>query len=124
MYICTDCGHKFSKAEKITETHGLSSPPYEEISVCPACKSENFHKQNYEFCRFCGARLKSGAVDYCSEKCRRRGTLARLKEKRRKKHIADSDIYRTVRRVEIYNHKHGTRYSYGQYTALIEGKDK
>ncbi len=124
MYICTDCGYEFSTPKKHVDRHGLNSPPYEEFYVCPACNSENFHKQNTSFCRFCGTRLKNGAVDYCSAKCRRRGIKAWLKQKLRRKQLISSCVYTTVRSVDAYNRKHGTKLSYGQYVALVEGRKK
>lgn len=124
MYICIDCGYSFTEAEKITERHGLSAPPYETINVCPACKSENYRKQNHDYCRYCGTKLKNGAIDYCSISCRRRGQNAWLKQKRRKKQLADSDIYKIIRKIDAYNRRNKTKYSYGQYTALVEGRKK
>lgn len=124
MYICTDCGYSFAAAEKIVEQHAIPAPPYECRFVCPACKSENFHKQNTDYCRFCGARLKNGALDYCSDTCRRRGRLAHSKEKRRKNLLYNSDIYKKVRAIDEYNRKNKIKLSYGQYVALVDKGDK
>lgn len=38
-YACRDCGEWFYEPEFRLETHGLDSPPYEELLVCPHCKS-------------------------------------------------------------------------------------
>lgn len=119
-----DCGYRFEQAIAITEKHNLSSPPYETINVCPACKSENYHKQNNEYCRYCGAKLKNGAIDYCSIRCRQRGNKVWLKQKKRKKLLVTSNVYKAVRKVDAYNRLHKTKLSYGQYTALVEGRDK
>lgn len=124
MYICIDCGYCFSEAEKIIERHGLSFPPYETVNVCPACKSENYHKQNKDYCRYCGAKLKNGVVDYCSPRCRQRGKSAWLKQKRKRKQLTESDVFKAVRRLDAYNCINKTKYSYGQYTALVEGREK
>lgn len=35
--ICIDCGEIFSKPRHYTETHNLSTPPYEEWDGCPCC---------------------------------------------------------------------------------------
>ena len=39
MYVCLECGHLFEEGEEKTvyETHGFSTPPYEEFRVCPRC---------------------------------------------------------------------------------------
>ena len=37
MYLCLDCGALFEDPQKYTETHGLSSPPYETWTGCPEC---------------------------------------------------------------------------------------
>ena len=124
MYTCIDCGYSFKETKTITEKHGLSSPPYETINVCPACKSENYRKQNHDYCRFCGTKLKNGAIDYCSNRCRTRGKNAWLKQKKRKNRLNTSDIYQIVREIDLFNHTNKTKYSYGQYTALVEGRKK
>jgi NAD-dependent SIR2 family protein deacetylase len=36
-FICTECGITFDEPKTITEKHGLETPPYEEIDVCPEC---------------------------------------------------------------------------------------
>jgi hypothetical protein len=37
MFICLDCEHIFEDVKHYIETHGFSSPPYEEWSGCPRC---------------------------------------------------------------------------------------
>ena len=66
-YKCDHCGREFDEPDIITETHGLDSPPYEEIGVCPYCKGwfEEMHK-----CKICGEHytddeLTSGVCDEC-----------------------------------------------------------
>lgn len=39
MFKCEACGETFSVPERVIETHGLSSPPYEEYTVSPCCGS-------------------------------------------------------------------------------------
>ena len=42
MFRCLDCGEKFREPIKLTETHGLSTPPYEKTYVCPTCKGHGY----------------------------------------------------------------------------------
>ncbi len=42
MYKCESCGCKFVECDFVVETHGLSTPPYESIAVCPSCGSDNY----------------------------------------------------------------------------------
>lgn len=37
QFICLECGELFDEPAKIIERHGLDSPPYEEMAVCPHC---------------------------------------------------------------------------------------
>ena len=37
MYICLDCDNIFERPKHYVETHGFSSPPYEEWDGCPWC---------------------------------------------------------------------------------------
>ena len=37
MLICGECGSLFERARTIVERHGLNTPPYEELLVCPCC---------------------------------------------------------------------------------------
>ena len=37
MLICGECGSLFERARTIVERHGLDTPPYEELLVCPCC---------------------------------------------------------------------------------------
>ena len=48
MYKCVSCGAILAEGEFefVTETHGLSSPPYESIAVCPYCGSDD-HEEYY-----------------------------------------------------------------------------
>jgi len=42
LYICTDCGATFDEPKEVTETHGLETPPYEKLLVCPECLSSDY----------------------------------------------------------------------------------
>lgn len=46
MYICESCEGEFEEAETVIETHGLDTPPYEKIAVCPYCGADDFKEIN------------------------------------------------------------------------------
>lgn len=120
MYFCLDCGYTFSHALKLYENHGLSTPPYEIINVCPSCKGQNFRQKKLNYCHYCGTKLKKGQTYYCSAECKQKGEKAWRKERARKKLLVDSSLYKRVREIEEYNKKHKTKYSYGQFTAIVK----
>ncbi len=41
-FFCNKCKRYFSDVKTYFETHGLDNPPYERISVCPKCNSDDF----------------------------------------------------------------------------------
>ena len=124
MYVCKKCGFEFSTAKTAYQNHGLLNPPYEEIFVCPNCESTAFEEKKVTHCRCCGAKLLNGEKEYCCDKCEKLGIALRKKEQKRKKQILQSPIYKLVAEVEKYNLLHNTKYSYGQYVALIKPKLK
>lgn len=124
MYTCLECGCEFKNPIKLTEKHNLKTPPFELIYVCPTCKSTDFAESNLHHCRCCGAKLSSDKTEYCSEFCKIKGEKLWEKEVKRKKLLSDSPLFRLVREVDNYNSKHKTKYSYGQYVALVKFKKK
>ncbi len=52
MLICLDCGAIFEQARIVFERHGLDTPPYEELLVCPRCESTEIHPAHR--CDVCG----------------------------------------------------------------------
>lgn len=52
MTLCLDCGAVFEQAREAVERHGLDSPPYEHIFVCPRCGSTDL-RETYR-CDLCG----------------------------------------------------------------------
>ena len=102
----------------MTERHGLSAPPYEKRDVCPYC-SESAAVEIVTYCRCCGAKMHREEL-YCCDACRKRAETIWEHEKRRKR--AEEPINRILRQKEIYNRRHGTAYSYGQYVAHKEEK--
>jgi DNA-directed RNA polymerase subunit RPC12/RpoP len=66
-YECHNCGRRFEEPDIITETHGLESPPYEKVAVCPYCHV--YFEEMYQ-CKICGewftdGELTSGVCDDC-----------------------------------------------------------
>ena len=41
-FYCKNCKRFFDETKSLEERHGLSSPPYEIIAICPFCSSDNF----------------------------------------------------------------------------------
>ena len=119
MYYCKSCDNTFSSPEIITETHGLSSPPYERFAVCPYCSSSNFSKVPVKYCRCCGARLRYGVDDYCSETCKANAEKLRIEESKRKERIKYDPVSVIVKELENYNKEHNSNISYGEYMVLI-----
>ena len=122
MYYCKNCGKEFLKPEKIYETHRLSDTPFELFYICPYCKSQNFHEKNLSHCRCCGSRLPKGQNEYCSDSCRNKGEKLWLRELKKRKNQLSSPLQMIVRECTEYNKAHNTKYSYGQYVAIIRPK--
>ncbi len=124
MYYCKDCNHKFEKPLIKPESHRLSSPPFEKLYLCPFCKTTNFTEIEISHCKCCGARIIDGQGEFCSDKCKVRFEKLKREEYKRKRQTEDNAVYKFMREVERYNKKHNTKYSYGQYVALIKPRLK
>ena len=66
-YQCHECDRRFEEPDFITEKHGLDTPPYEKIAVCPYCKG---YFEEMQECKICGEyftedELTSGVCDDC-----------------------------------------------------------
>ena len=48
IYKCNYCENKFENPRIIEERHGLDTPPYEYIAVCPYCLETGFEEYNEE----------------------------------------------------------------------------
>lgn len=114
MYNCKDCGKEFLYPKKTAERHGLKSPPYEEIRLCPFCNSGNFEREEASYCRYCGARVKKG-TEYCSAACEKKGREAWARQALKKEKYIHDPLVIAVREVEEYNKRTGKRLSYGEY---------
>ena len=119
MYICTSCEREFKAPAILKERHNNSHPPFESICVCPYCQSTDYEDKTIRYCRCCGAKLSTQKSDYCSEGCKSNGEKLWQREIDRKKLLTDSPLYKLVREIEIYNHTHKGRLSYGQYVSLF-----
>lgn len=122
MYYCKNCGSDFSEPEKTYETHLFSDTPFELFYVCPNCKSGNFYEKNLTHCRCCGGRLTGGQEEYCSDSCRNKGQKIWEREIKRRRKEFLNPLNMIVRECAVYNKKHNTNYSYGQYVAIIRPK--
>lgn len=60
MLICVECGAVFEQAKRVVEKHGLDSPPYEEMMVCPSCGGRSIHPARQ--CDVCGEWLTGGYI--------------------------------------------------------------
>lgn len=122
MYYCKNCRSEFESPEIFRETHGLSSPPFENFCVCPFCKSTDFKEMEIKYCHACGARLYGENGDYCNDSCRTTATRLKKREIIRRKFLNENPLTVLMREVEKYNKEHKTKYSYGQYVAIIKPK--
>lgn len=119
MYYCQDCKRKFEHFKKITEKHSMPCPPYETFCVCPFCLGTNFKKIEPKYCKCCGARIYK-KEDYCSRRCQKEGEYLWEMQRKRRKELYESPLYKAVRQLEKYNAEHGTHYSYGQFFSMAE----
>lgn len=127
MYHCTDCGKFFEDYIEEREYNGLEAPPFERVAVCPFCFSTAVESVTIRRCALCGAPLREGQSDYCTEDCRRRAVRLRREEQHRKRPALNS-LTAVLRELAEYNRLHSTVYTYGQYISKIrpwlkKGKD-
>ena len=50
LFVCLECNELFSEPAYWEETHGLSSPPYEQWSGCPYCKGDYIEAHQCDCC--------------------------------------------------------------------------
>ena len=122
MYYCKECGREFEAPLRTYEMHGQSYTPYETLYICPFCRSIEFSKKETTHCRMCGARLKNGSKEYCSDACKSKGEKLWLKQSIKNKMLLESPINQIIRELKKHNKQNGTNYSYGQYVALMHNK--
>ena len=117
MFKCKSCEKTFDAPKLRYITHGLDTPPYEAVSLCPLCGSSEIERQSKSYCYFCGLEAPEGQR-YCSGYCKKQGEPYRIRAERRDKEIKSFRISKGLAEVEEYNRAHNTRLSYGQYFAL------
>lgn len=61
MYFCLSCNESFEQADSYIESHGLDTPPYENILCCPYCKNTDIAETKP--CDICGKAI-SGEYIY------------------------------------------------------------
>lgn len=118
MYRCTDCKKKFRNGKEYFEDRGMDKPPYERFIVCPECGGI-LEPIRVERCRCCGARLPEGVHKYCNDSCKKKGEQMWQRQSYRRRRWMQDPLARMVDSVDRYNAEHGTKYSYGQYVAII-----
>jgi hypothetical protein len=52
MYCCLECEGLFEHPNKYIETHGLDTPPYEELYACPCCGGDYAPTEQCELCGY------------------------------------------------------------------------
>lgn len=124
MYYCSDCQCEFSNPKIIYESHNLSSPPFEKNFVCPACNSPSIREKTVTHCRCCGAKLKPADIEYCSDACKRKGEILWRMQIKKRQLAETSPLGIIINNIEDYNRKNNKKYSYGQYVALVEHREK
>ena len=119
MYYCRNCHSEFETPKIVTEKHGLTSPPFETFCVCPFCRSTDYKEMTVKYCHSCGARLSNINKTYCNDACRLTAMRLRKKEALKREKLIGSQLTILLREVERYNAEHNTKFSYGQYVAII-----
>ena len=119
MFVCKNCYTSFTTPKTEIERHGKTEPPYEEFHCCPRCESRNFYETAGGYCRCCGRKIARGK-EYCNETCRKQGEALWAKQRAAREKQKNDPMQVLIRKTEEYNKKHGTRLSYGQFTAYLE----
>lgn len=122
MYYCRNCHSEFETPKTVTEKHGLTSPPFESFCVCPFCLSADYKEITVKYCHCCGARLSNVNKTYCNDSCRIAAERLRKKEALNREKLIGSQLTLLLREVERYNAENNTKFSYGQYVAIIRPK--
>lgn len=124
MYYCNNCKREFESFKKLTETHNLDNPPFENTYVCPFCESADVKETVITHCRYCGAKLRGEQKIYCSDDCKTKGMIIWKRQMSKQKHLIESPLYSIVRELDNYNKINNKKLSYGQYVAIVKGEKK
>ena len=119
MFICRNCYTSFSLPSIKTEKHNLSEPPFETFQCCPNCESSDFYETTGGYCRSCGRKIAKGK-EYCNDTCRKQGEALWARQRLLREQNKNDPMLILIRKTDEYNKKHGTRLSYGQFTAYLE----
>ena len=117
MFKCKACEKSFNTPKVRYITHGLDTPPYEAVGLCPYCGGDEIERRVKRYCYFCGLEVADGRR-YCSAYCKKQGEPYRKRAERRAAELKSFEISKGVAEVEAYNRRHKTKLSYGQYFAL------
>jgi hypothetical protein len=60
MFLCRECKNLFEEPKRYVETHGLETPPYEQLSCCPFCGGEYVKTMP---CDYCGEYIEGKYVE-------------------------------------------------------------
>ena len=116
MHYCKDC--KIYVEDPLLRNFKISGKKTREF-LCPVCRGK-LGEAKPLYCLYCGNRLGDASRDgYCCDTCRRLGKKLWTRELRRRRKIKDDPIARILRMLTSYNKEHGTKYSYGQFVALV-----
>ncbi len=63
MFICKNCDERFDEPKRIYESHGLDSPPYERLEVCPRCFDTSIIEAVE--CKHCGEWIAEDEDEEC-----------------------------------------------------------
>lgn len=123
MYHCPDCGATFQNAKRIIKKDERDDFSYIDL-VCPECDSGSIYIKHATHCRCCGSKLKSHDIEFCSQDCKNKWLDLKKQQLKRSVILSNSPIAVAVRKIEEYNNRYGTRFSYGNWTELQRMADK
>ncbi len=121
MFYCNNCRSYFDVPFIIKESQGAPPPYCEESEVCPSCQSSDYKATYSGYCRCCGRKIPN-TREYCNETCRKAGEEMWVRQRQRQEDRKKDPMYITLAQIDLYNKKHGTNLSYGQYTAMKGAK--
>ena len=119
MFVCKNCGETFNIPKAVAERHNLSEAPFETLHFCPKCDSADLYETAGGYCRNCGRKIAKGK-EYCNDTCRKQGEALWAKQRADREKLKDDPMLKLIRQTNEYNKRHGTRLSYGQFTAYLD----
>lgn len=124
MYYCSNCLSVFE--HPLRKSPAIISSPEDAVPTlhCPECGSKSIYLRSVAHCRCCGARLTAADSEFCSLSCRSRWLELKKRQLRRQLTVQNSPIALAVRKIEIYNNRYGTDYTYGKFLAINPEDEK